>query len=249
MNYPSIKKYLGENWLKKQFEEIDKKDWVKEGIPKDKVSNDIAFSVLEKIDEVIVKFENIKNFSKWIEEAKTSKNFEDCLFELMALENLLLKSDLVELKPDNSVSGFVPEALVKKGDVNFFLEMTKLKSMEGSTQNKVEKLFGKARNKFRGLQGVHFIGVFNFFEFEDDIMKPLPKFNLLKRMINSRFERGSNSSILAFVLVNIYVAYNPKLNKTFVQKRFDIVNKPENRGGLPLSFFESIFDVNEFIEE
>ena len=249
MNYPSIKKYLGENWLKKQFEEIDKKDWVKEGIPKDKVSNDIAFSVLEKIDEVIVKFENIKNFSKWIEEAKTSKNFEDCLFELMALENLLLKSDLVELKPDNSVSGFVPEALVKKGDVNFFLEMTKLKSMEGSTQNKVEKLFGKARNKFRGLQGVHFIGVFNFFEFEDDIMKPLPKFNLLKRMINSRFERGSNSSILALVLVNIYVAYNPKLNKTFVQKRFDIVNKPENRGGLPLSFFESIFDVNEFIEE
>ena len=249
MNYPSIKKYLGENWLKKQFEEIDKKDWVKEGIPKDKVSNDIAFSVLEKIDEVIVKFENIKNFSKWIEEAKTSKNFEDCLFELMALENLLLKSDLVELKPDNSVSGFVPEALVKKGDVNFFLEMTKLKSMEGSTQNKVEKLFGKARNKFRGLQGVHFIGVFNFFEFEDDIMKPLPKFNLLKRMINSRFERGSNSSILALVLVNIYVAYNPKLNKTFVQKRFDIINKPENRGGLPLSFFESIFDVNEFIEE
>ncbi|MBS3075059.1 hypothetical protein J4429_01220 [Candidatus Pacearchaeota archaeon] len=249
MNYPSIKKYLGENWLKKQFEEIDKKDWVKEGIPKDKVSNDIAFSVLEKIDEVIVKFENIKNFSKWIEEAKTSKNFEDCLFELMALENLLLKSDLVELKPDNSVSGFVLEALVKKGEVNFFLEMTKLKSMEGSTQNKVEKLFGKARNKFRGLQGVHFIGVFNFFEFEDDIMKPLPKFNLLKRMINSRFERGSNSSILAFVLVNIYVAYNPKLNKTFVQKRFDIVNKPENRGGLPLSFFESIFDVNEFIEE
>ena len=249
MNYPSIKKYLGENWLKKQFEEIDKKDWVKEGIPKDKVSNDIAFSVLEKIDEVIVKFENIKNFSKWIEEAKTSKNFEDCLFELMALENLLLKSDLVELKPDNSVSGFVPEALVKKGEVNFFLEMTKLKSMEGSTQNKVEKLFGKARNKFRGLQGVHFIGVFNFFEFEDDIMKPLPKFNLLKRMINSRFERGSNSSILAFVLVNIYVAYNPKLNRTFVQKRFDIINKPENKGGLPLSFFESIFDVNEFIEE
>lgn len=249
MNYSSIKKYLGENWLKKQFEEIDKKDWVKEGIPKDKVTNDIAFSVLEKIDEVIVKFENIKNFPKWVEEAKTSKNFEDCLFELMTLENLLLKSDLVELKPANSISGLVPEALVKKGDVNFFLEMTKLKSMEGSTQNKVEKLFGKARNKFRGSQGVHFIGVFNFFEFKDDAMKPLPKFNLLKRMINSRFERGSNSSILAFILVNIYVAYNPTLNKTFVQKRFDIINKPENKGGLPLNFFERIFDVNEFIEE
>ena len=68
-------------------------------------------------------------------------------------------------------------------------------------------------------------------------------------MINSRFERGSNSSILAFILVNIYVAYNPKLNRTFVQKRFDIINKPENKGGLPLSFFESIFDVNGFIEE
>jgi len=69
------------------------------------------------------------------------------------------------------------------------------------------------------------------------------------KMINSRFERGSNSFILAFILANIYVAYNPTLNKTFVQKRFDIINKPENKGGLPLSFFESIFDVNEFIEE
>ncbi|MDP3026099.1 MAG: hypothetical protein Q8N63_00175 [Nanoarchaeota archaeon] len=249
MDYPNIKKHLGEDWLKKQFEEIEKKDWVKEGIPKEMVTNDIAFSVLEKIDEVIVKFENTKNFSKWVEEAKTSKNFEDCLFELMALENLLLKSDLIELKPDNIVNGLVPEALVRKDGNEFFIEMTKLKSMDGSTQNKVEKLFRKARNKFRGLQGIHFIGVFNFFEFDNDVMKPLPKFNLLKKMINSRFERGSNSFILAFVLVNIYVAYNPKLNKTFVQKRFDIINKPENKGGLPLSFFESIFDVNEFIEE
>ncbi len=249
MDYPNIKKYLGEDWLKKQLEEIEKKDWIKEGISKDKVINDIAFSVLEKIDEVLVKFGNIQNFSKWAEEAKTSKNFEDCLFELMALENLLLKSDLVELKPSNDISGLVPEALVKKDGKEFFIEMTKLKSMEGSTQNKVEKLFGKARNKFKGLQGIHFIGVFNFFEFDNDIMKPLPKFNLLKKMINFRFQKGTNSSILAFILANIYVAYNPKLNKTFVQKRFDIINKPENKGGLPLSFFESIFDVNEFIEE
>jgi len=249
MGYPNIQKYLGENWLKKQFEEIDRKDWVKEGIPKDKVTNDIALSVLEKIDEVIVKFENIKNFSKWVEEARTSKNFEDCLFELMALENLLLKSDLVELKPDNLVSGLIPEALVKKDNVNFFVEMTKLKSLPTSIQNKVDRLSKKSRDKFRGSQGVHFIGTFDFFKYEDDIVKPLPHLGLLKRMINSRFERGSNSSILAFVLVNIYVAYNPTLNKTFVQKRFDIINKPENKGGLPLSFFESIFDVNEFIEE
>lgn len=249
MDYPNIKKYLGEDWLEKQLEEIDKKDWVREGITKDKISNEIAFSVLEKVDEILIKFENIPNFSKWIEEAKTSKNFEDCLFELMALENLLLKSDLVELKPSNDISGLVPEALVKKDGKEFFIEMTKLKSMEGSTQNKVEKLFGKARNKFRGLQGIHFIGVFNFFEFDNDIMKPLPKFNLLKKMIDFRFQKGINSSILAFILANIYVSYNPKLNKTFVRKRFDIINKPENKGGLPLSFFESIFDVNEFIEE
>ena len=35
----------------KQLEEIEKKDWVKEGIPKETVTNDIAFSVLEKIDQ------------------------------------------------------------------------------------------------------------------------------------------------------------------------------------------------------
>jgi len=249
MDYLNIKKHLGEDWLKNQLEEIEKKDWVKEGIPKEMVTNNIAFSVLEKIDEVIVKFEDIKNFSKWVEEAKTSKNFEDCLFELMALENLLLKSDLVELKPNNMISGLVPEALVKKDDINFFVEMTKLKSLPTSIQNKVDRLSKKSRDKFRGSQGVHFIGTFDFFKFENDIAKPLPQFGLLKRMINSRFERGSNSSILAFILVNIYVAYNPKLNRTFVQKRFDIINKPENKGGLPLSFFESIFDVNGFIEE
>jgi len=249
MSYPNIKKYLGEDWLKKQLEEIERKDWVKEGIPKEMVTNDIAFSVLEKIDKVIVKFENIKNFPKWVEEARTSKNFEDCLFELMALENLLLKSDLIELKPDNTVSGLVPEALVKKGDINFFVEMTKLKSLPASIQNKVDRLSKKSRDKFRGSQGVHFIGTFDFFKYENDDVKPLPQLGLLKRMINSRFERGSNSSILAFILANIYVAYNPKLNKTFIQKRFDIINKPENKGGLPLSFFKSIFDVNEFVEE
>lgn len=242
MNYPNIKKYLGEDWLKKQLEEIEKKEWVI-------INNVIAFSVLEKIDEVLIKFKNIPNFSKWVEEGRTSKNFEDCLFELMALENLLLKSELVELKPENNINGLIPEALVKKNNINFFVEMTKLKSLPLSIQNKVDRLFKKSRDKFRGSQGVHFIGTFNFFYYENDIVKPLPQFNLLKRMINSRFERGSNSSILAFVLVNIYVAYNPKLNKTFVQKRFDIINKPENKGGLPLSFFKSIFDVNEFIEE
>ncbi|MBI2045513.1 hypothetical protein HYT23_05640 [Candidatus Pacearchaeota archaeon] len=64
MDYSNIKKYLGEDWLKRQLEEINKKDWVKEGIPKNQIPNEIAFSVLEKIDEVIIKFENIKNFPK-----------------------------------------------------------------------------------------------------------------------------------------------------------------------------------------
>ena len=46
------------------------------------VTNDIVFSVLEKIDQLRAKFEKVENFSQWVDEAKTSKIFEDCLFEL-----------------------------------------------------------------------------------------------------------------------------------------------------------------------
>ena len=167
----------------------------------------------------------------------------------MALENLLLKSDLIELKPNNFVSGFIPEALVKKNETNFFVEMTKLRSLPLSIKNKVDRLFKKSRDKFKGSQGIHFIGTFGFFNYEEENLKPLPEFNLLKKMVEFRFEKGSNSTILAFILVTIFLAYNPKLNKTFVLKRFDIIRKPEEKGGLPLSFFESIFDVDEFIGE
>jgi len=246
MGYTNVKKYLGADWLKKQLEDIEKKDWVREGIPKEMITNDIAFSVLKKIDKLLIKFEKVENFSQWVNEAKTSKTFEDCLFELMALENLLLKTDNLILKPVNPISRLVPDALIEKDNKILLIEMTKIKSLKGSYKNKVEKLFGKVRNKFRGSQGIHFIGVFNLFKHDGDKEIPLEEFSQLQNTIQMRFNFRKNKPIQAFVLTNIFLAYNPKLKKTFVQKRYYILNKPEDKGGLPLSFFDSIFEVDDF---
>ncbi len=249
MEYFNIRKYLGDDWLKRQLEEIENINYVKGEISKDQIVNDIAFPFLGKIDEILIKFENIENFSEWIKEAKTSKSFEDCLFELMALENLLLKTDKLILKPVNNISKLVPEALIEKNNKELFIEMTKLKDIKGSYKNKVEKLFGKARNKFKGSQGIHFIGIFDLFNYIGENEFPLRGFHELKNTIQMRFNFRENKSIQAFVLTNIFLVYNPQLKRTFVQKRYYLLNKPEDKGGFPTSFFDSIFDVDRFIEK
>ena len=47
MDYPNIKKHLGEDWLKNQLEKIEKKDWTEESIPKDQLIKKVSFSILE----------------------------------------------------------------------------------------------------------------------------------------------------------------------------------------------------------
>lgn len=247
MGYDNIRKYLGDGWLKNQLSEIERKDIVVEGIPKEMVAQEIAPSVFEKIDELLTKFTKIKNFSQWVREAKSSKTFEDCLFELMALENLLTKTDKIELKPINVLTKLVPEALIEKDNTLLLIEMTNLKSVDGSYKNKVEKLFGKVRNKFKGSQGIHFIGIPKFFKHEGENVVPLKEFSQLQTTIQARFNFRENKAIQAFILTYIFLAYNPKLQKTFVQKRYYIINKPEDKGGLPLSFFDKIFSVDDFM--
>ena len=115
MNFQSIKKYLGDAWLQKELESINKKEWVNDNILKEKISNEPAFFMLSKVNDLIKKFENIGGFSQWVRDAKNSKeNFKNILFELLVLENLSEKSDEFKLRTENQDSGAFLEASLKK---------------------------------------------------------------------------------------------------------------------------------------
>ncbi|MBL7148292.1 MAG: hypothetical protein ISS82_05695 [Nanoarchaeota archaeon] len=244
MSYKNIKKHLGEEWLNNQIKIFETKKWIKIE-PKKELSNEPAFYLLKKIDELLLKFEKVDGFFQWTLEAKTTKIFENVLFELMVLDNLLLNSDSLKLKVINSSNNSIPEALIKKGEDVFYVEMTKLKGIPKSIQNKVNNLFTKSKTKFNNSQGIHFIGVFDFFEYPTENEKILPQFNLLKKFIQLRFERGFGSSIIAFVLVNFII--NTNFKKSSILKKYYLINKPLEKGGKPSKFFEDIFDVDDFI--
>jgi hypothetical protein len=200
---------------------------------------------LEKIEQLLKKFENIEGFSQWVVDAKNPKNFEDFFFELLVLENLFKKTDKFILKPENEISGSVLEASLEKQGIFSYIECTKLDSIPLNVLNKVNSLFNKSTQKFRGKQGIHFLGVFNFFEYPNGIEKQNPKLNYMIEIIKKMFRRGKGSRVLAFVITNIFVAYNPKLDNSFVQKRFLIVPNPSKFNKEFNSFFDSIFDVDE----
>lgn len=244
MDYENIRRHLGEEWLNKQKECISNKEWIEKNEFKDKIPNEPAFYLLERIDELIKKFENISGFSQWVEEAKTTKTFEDHLFELMVMDNLLRKTDSLKLKVPNPANSSVPEALVEKGGNLFYVEMKKLRDLPNKISNKVDNLFRKARDKFKGSEGILFVGTFNFFEYPDGNKKVLSEFNLLKKLIQLRFERGFGSSIIAIVLVNFVIKTD--LKKTSIEKEYYIINKSQEKKGKPLKFFEDIFDVDDF---
>ncbi|MEX0920474.1 MAG: hypothetical protein WDZ69_02730 [Candidatus Pacearchaeota archaeon] len=245
--YENINKHLGEEWLNREIESIESKNWIKKS-EKEKVSTKPAHYLLEKIEKLIKKFEDIEGFSQWVLDAKTSRNnFEDILFELMVLDNLLNKVDFIVLKHSNPNGNFVPEAKLSKGNEHFYVEMTKLKSTPKNILNKVDGLFRKARNKFRGSQGIHFIGCFEFFDYVNDKSVPSKNYNLLKFYIQRRFERHSNSSILAFVLVNIMIKTLPDFSKSSIDKTYEIIQKSPEKGGKQPKFFKEIFEVNDFI--
>ena len=90
MDYENIKKHFGEEWLNEEKKFIDTKEWIEKSELRKKISNQPAFHILNEIDKLIKKFENIEGFSQWVLEAKTADTFEDLLFELMVLDNLLL---------------------------------------------------------------------------------------------------------------------------------------------------------------
>ncbi len=246
MELPTIKKYLGEGWVNNLLNFTKSMQWITEEEKKTPENLKIGYLFLEKIDEIIKKFENIQGFDIWVKETKNSsyKDFQHFLFELMSLENLLNKSDNFKLKPDNLITAKNPEALLTKGDISFYIENTFLDDIPSNISSKVSHLFRKSREKFVGLEGIHFIGAYSFFNYSFGKETYSSELKYLAKVIQEKFKRGNYPHILAFVLVNIYAHHNPVSFKTSFPKNFIIFPNPSKT--IPKDFFQNLFEVNEF---
>ena len=95
MKFQNIRKYFGQEWFDKQTKIIQNKaQFYKEGIEEKFVISAIEF-IFGEMDKLISKFEKLDGFDEWIKEAKTTKNLETCLFELMSMEIFIEKSDSI----------------------------------------------------------------------------------------------------------------------------------------------------------
>ncbi|HIH17904.1 MAG TPA: hypothetical protein HA282_04240 [Nanoarchaeota archaeon] len=243
MDFPKIKKYLGEEWLNRQIKIIEGGMWIED--PKGMDTKDIipvGYFILEEINKLITKFEEIKGFDKWVKEARTSKQFKTCLFELMSIEAFIDKSDFIELKKENDDG--VPEAFVKKGEYIFFLECTLLDELKSSFENKAADLFKKSTKKFRNSEGIHLVGAFDFFGVGK--LMPTTNFHLLKRHINSRFSKGRGSATIAYIITNFYFTINPETKKMYSAKEYWLILNP-NKGEYDTYFFKNVMSVKDFI--
>ena len=158
MDYPYLKKHLGEGRLGKEIESLEKGAWVD---TKRKRENVIwmVYTALEIIDKLIEKNELVTNFAKWVREAKESKDLKDCLFELTCID-ALSKNNKIIIKQKNGKK--VPDAFIT--NENIYVEMTNLKDIPESIKLKVNDLCEKSLERFGSERGIHLIGIKGFFE-------------------------------------------------------------------------------------
>jgi hypothetical protein len=246
MEFETIKKYFGEQRLSALVALAKSLKWIEPPELRTEEYSKLGILLLEKIEEIIKKFEKIQGFNYWVREIRNSsyKDFQHFLFELMSLENLLNKSDNFELKPLNSINGKNSEALIFKGQNSFYVENTFLDDIPSNLSNKVSHLFRKSREKFVGGEGLHFIGAYHFFNYSFVKETPLPELKYLIKLIQEKFDRGAYPHLLAFVIVNIYFHYNPNSTKTSLPKSFIILPNPHKN--ISKDFFKGLFEVDEF---
>jgi hypothetical protein len=240
MDFPKIKEHLGEEWLNKELEIINNQKWVEKQEERDGRYLSAGLFLLNEINSLISKFEKVNGFKIWVEEARTSKHFGDCLFELMSIDVFFIKSDSIELKKENGNK--IPEAFVKKENLSFFLECTRLKDLPTLMENKIHDLFKKSSHKFRNSEGIHLIGTFGFF----DDNKPNKYFRLLRLNIEKKFERGMGSTVIAFIITNFYIVFNPKTKLPSLNKGYWLIINPNKEKKYNKSFFENLLDVEKF---
>jgi len=250
--HEKIMKHLGDDWLRQVSDYIERGIWVPKDIPpefkhfhRDKY-REYIYHTLEKVDDLIGKFETLDGLSRWAKEAQNSDNFEDFFFELVCFENLVKPADNIKLKVDNE--GKNVEGIVKSQGKEFYVEMKNLREMSGSLRNKVNKLFEKARDKFSGGEGILFVSCNIFIESFDSANNPIlkPDFEMLQKVISTKFRRGTNKNIIAFVLVLSNFVVDKK-GRVGISKHFWIVPKPQQKDGPNKKFISNFLEVRDVI--
>lgn len=238
----NIKKYLGKEWIKNQEEIILKGAKKSIKLPPE-IYVKLCLRVLCEIEKIITKFIKIEGFDKWVVEAKTAKtNFKDLLFELMTLELFIRKSDTFTLKSKRTGEGKEPEACLLKDKKEIFLECTNIDGMPSSIPARVKELFKKSTKKFDGAEGIHIVGALSFF----DGGERKENFEKLMKSIEERFLRGYGSKVIAFVLVNVYFQWVPRLNVVKPVRGCYIILNPRKVKKYGVSFLENLIDIKDF---
>ncbi len=206
MNYLYIKRYLGEERLKKELEFIEKAEWVESKRKKDFW---MGYIVLEMVDALIRKNESITNFKKWVKEAKESKNLKDCLFELTCIDEFSKNNKLI-IKQKNGEK--IPDAFIDNEKI--YIEMTNLEDIPQSIELKVNDLCEKSQERFGNSLGIHLIGINGFFEYskEEDKLIPKKELQVLFKDLTEKVQK-LDKNILCFLLIHNYVAYHPNINQ------------------------------------
>src|SRR3989344_33222 len=247
MEFTYIEKHLGNTWVQKEVEALQRADWIKN--PQYKQHTDIGFQVFSRINELIKNLEHIKGFEKWAIQAGTSesRDFKNFLLEIMVIEHLHKYADQIEIKPDKPQGFPVPEAEVVKDSDRWLIEV---KRIDGTTENirgKVSRLFTKIREQFGDSAGIAFIGCPDFFVNDHQKLIPRPEFGRLIVEIERRLMNPtSDRSIKAVFLTNVDVMFNPELNKAFIRKYFFLVRRPEEKSGVSEDKLMKILEVDGF---
>lgn len=204
--YLNIKKHLGEERLKKELEFKDV-EWAEGRQRKDYIW--MAYYTLKMIDTLIGKNESIPNFSKWVKEAKDSKDLKDCLFELICIDELSRNNKII-IKQKNGDK--VPDAFIE--DEKIYVEMTNLKDIPQSIELKVNDLCEKSQERFGNSLGIHLVGINGFFEYsaKEDKLIPKKELRVLVKDLTEKVQK-LDKNILCFLLIHNYLAHHPHINQ------------------------------------
>lgn len=222
--YKNIKDQLGEKWLNNQFNSIEYEDSKNKGL------ESIFKGFFAEIDTLIGKHVNVEGFKKWVKESKSSKNFEDCLFELICIDELV-KINKVIIKAKNGDK--IPDAFLE--DKNIYVEMTNLKDVPSfsSIELKVNDLCEKSQERFKDSLGIHFLGINGFFEYseKDDRLVPKKELSILIKDLQKKLQK-LEKNILYFVCFHNWIGIHPNIGKSIWhrEKPYVIFNgnlKPE----------------------
>ena len=210
--YPNIIKHLGRERLEKELKPIESGEFLEPGREND---GWLGYFALKLVDNLIGENEGIENFSKWVKEARESKDLKSCLFELICIDNIS-KNNTIIIHQKNGNK--FPDAFLS--NKNTYIEMTNLEGISQSIKLKANDMCYKSKERFGNENGIHFIGVNGFFEYSDerDMMVPKKELEIFVEDLKEKvLEMDENIS--CFILIHSFFQYNPKTKQFMLHKQ------------------------------